>query len=254
MTNDPTLTVNANQSAIGTITMGAGTLNLVLAADVTSAAFVDNSSADWGTGSLAITGAGVNEVSFGTDADGITAAQLAQITMDGFSATINSSGQINSNVAPVAVDDTLTVSEDATITSTDVIANDTDADADILTLTAASTDGTGTVAVNADGVSVDYTPLANFNGTETITYTVSDGERTDATGTLTVTVTAVNDAPVAIDDTLTVDEDAAITNTDVIANDTDVDGDTLKSYCISSGRRNSCCKCRWSFSGLHTSC
>ena len=225
--NDQTLTINKNQSAIGTITMGAGTLNLVLAADVTSAAFVDNSSADWGTGSLAITGAGVNEVSFGTDADGITAAQLAQITMDGFSATINSSGQINSNVAPVAVDDTLTVSEDATITSTDVIANDTDADADTLTLTAASTDGTGTVAVNADGVSVDYTPLANFNGTETITYTVSDGERTDATGTLTVTVTAVNDAPVAVADTLTVNEDAALTSTDVIANDTDVDADTL---------------------------
>ncbi|MEJ6793383.1 MAG: hypothetical protein QNK68_00015, partial [Flavobacteriales bacterium] len=63
--NDPTLTVNANQSAIGTITMGAGTLNLVLAADVTSAAFVDNSSADWGTGSLVITGAQDDEVSFG---------------------------------------------------------------------------------------------------------------------------------------------------------------------------------------------
>ena len=82
--------------------------------------------------------------------------------MDGFSATINSSGQINSNVAPVAVDDILTVNEDATVTSKDVIANDTDADADTLTLTAATTAGTGTVAVNADGVSVDYTPAANF--------------------------------------------------------------------------------------------
>ena len=47
--------------------------------------------------------------------------------------------------------------------------------------------------------------LANFNGTETITYTVSDGERTDATGTLTVTVTAVNDAPVAVEIHLTVE-------------------------------------------------
>ena len=53
---------------------------------------------------------------------------------------------------------------------------DTDADADTLTLTAATTAGTGTVAVNADGVSVDYTPAANFNGAETITYTVSDGD------------------------------------------------------------------------------
>ncbi|MDA9101541.1 NHL repeat-containing protein, partial [bacterium] len=100
--NDPTLTVNANQSAIGTITMGAGTLNLVLAADVTSAAFVDNSSADWGTGSLVITGAGDNEVSFGTSAAGITAAQLAQITISGGRATINSSGQININLPSVS--------------------------------------------------------------------------------------------------------------------------------------------------------
>jgi hypothetical protein len=51
---------------------------------------------------------------------------------------------------------------------------------------------------------VDYTPAANFNGTEVITYTVSDGTLTDETGTLTITVTAVNDAPVAVDDTLTV--------------------------------------------------
>ncbi len=88
-----------------------------------------------------------------------------------------------------------------------------------LSLTAATTAGAGTVAVNADGLSVDYTPAANFNGTEIITYTVSDG--TDTTnGTFTITVSAVNDAPIAVDNTLTVAEDASITNTDVIANDT----------------------------------
>ena len=130
--------------------------------------------------------------------------------------------------APVAVADTLTVLEDAETTSMDVIANDTDVDADTLSLTAATTAGTGTVAVNADGLSVDYTPAADFNGTETITYTVSDGTLTDETGTLTITVTAVDDAPVAVDDTLTVAEDAALSSTDVIANDTDADiGDTL---------------------------
>ena len=96
--NDPTLTINKNQSTLGTITMGAGTLNLVVATDVTSAAFADNSLADWGTGSLVITGAADNEVSFGTTAAGITAAQLAQITMDVYSAPnilISSSGQIS---------------------------------------------------------------------------------------------------------------------------------------------------------------
>ena len=130
------------------------------------------------------------------------------------------------NDAPVAVDNTLTVAEDASITNTNVIANDTDVDGDTLSLTAATTAGSGTVAVNADGLSVNYTPAANFNGTEIITYTVSDG--TDTTnGTFTITVSAVNDAPIAVDNTLTVAEDASITNTNVIANDTDVDGDTL---------------------------
>ena len=229
--NDQTLTINKNQSAIGTITMGSGTLNLVLAADVTSAAFVDNSSADWGTGTLAVTGAGVNEVSFGTDAAGITAAQLAQITMDGFSATINSTGHINSNVAPVAVDDTLTVAEDASVTSKDVIANDTDADANTLSLKAVTTAGTGTVAVNDDGLSVNYTPFADFNGTETITYTVSDGERTDATGTLTVTVNPVNDTPIASAQSVTTIEDISIK---ISLSGSDIDGDTLTYEVVTS--------------------
>ena len=88
---------------------------------------------------------------------------------------------------------------------------------------------------------MDYTPAADFNGTETITYTVSDGALT-ATGTFTITVTAVNDAPVAVADALTVIEDAAVTNTDVIANDTDVESDTLTlNSCFNRWNRNSCC-------------
>ena len=94
------LNINKNQSAIGTITMGSGTLNLALAADVTSAAFADNSSADWGTGSLVITGAGDQEVSFGSSAAGITADQLAQITLNGSTPLINSTGKlIGSSIA-----------------------------------------------------------------------------------------------------------------------------------------------------------
>jgi len=220
----PTLTINKNQSAIGTITMGSGILNLALATDVTSAAFADNSSSNWGTGKIIITGAGVDQVSIGTDVNGVTSNQLSQITVNGFSATINSSGYINSNVAPVAVDDTLTVSEDAALTSKDVITNDTDADANTLSLIAATTAGTGTVAINADGLSIDYTPAANFNGTELITYTVSDGERTDTAGTLTVTVTPVNDSPVATAQSVTTIEDISI---EITLSGSDIDGDTL---------------------------
>jgi VCBS repeat-containing protein len=138
------------------------------------------------------------------------------------------------NDAPVAIADTATVSEDSATTSIDVIANDTDEEEDTLTLTLVNTSGIGTVSINLDGVSVDYTPSADFNGTEVITYTVSDGTDT-ATGTLTVTVTPVNDAPVAIADTATVSEDTATTSIEVIANDTDVDsGDILSLTSVST--------------------
>jgi hypothetical protein len=133
---------------------------------------------------------------------------------------------ISVNDAPIAVNDLLTVDEDSDLTSKNVVENDTDVDQDTLTLTEVSYTGDGIAAINSDGVSVDYTPAADFNGTETITYTVSDGTDT-ATGTLTVEVTAVNDAPVAVEDELTVIEDADLTSKNVIENDTDVDQDTL---------------------------
>ena len=132
-----------------------------------------------------------------------------------------------SNTGPVAVADTATVAEDASLTSIDVITNDTDVDGDALTLTAVTTAGSGTVAIN--GVSVDYTPAANFNGEEVITYTVSDGTLTDE-GTLTITVTAVNDAPTITGTPSTsVDEDQAYSFTPTGA---DVDAGTTLTYSI----------------------
>ena len=135
------------------------------------------------------------------------------------------------NDAPVAVANTLTVLEDAALTSTDVIANDTDVDGDTLSLTAVSTAGTGTVAINADNLSIDYTPAANFNGTEIITYTVSDGTLTDATGTFTITVNAVNDAPVASAQSVTTIEDVSL---DVTLAGTDPESDALTYAIVTS--------------------
>ena len=75
--------------------MGSGTLSLSLATAVTSVAFADNSSSDWGTGSLVITDAANNEVSFGTDANGLTESQLAKISLNDYIVVINSSGQLS---------------------------------------------------------------------------------------------------------------------------------------------------------------
>jgi len=124
------------------------------------------------------------------------------------------------NNAPIAVADATTVNEDADLTSVDVLLNDTDVDADALTVTEVTYTGTGTVVITDN--KIDYTPAANFNAIDTVSYTVSDGELTDV-GTLTITVTAVNDSPVAVNDTFTVLEDADVTSIDVIANDTDID-------------------------------
>ena len=68
-----------------------------------------------------------------------------------------------------------------------------------------------------------------------ITYTVSDGTLSDVTGTLTITVTPVNDAPIAVDDTLTITEDSGLKTIDIISNDTNVDADALTFTVVTAG-------------------
>ncbi len=129
--------------------------------------------------------------------------------------------------APIAVDDTATVTEDTIFSSVvSLIANDTDGDGDTLTAVAGTfaTAQGGSVTIAADGSFV-YTPAANFNGTDSFIYTVTDGALTD-TGTVTLTVTAVNDVPVAGADTASTAEDVPVV-IDVLANDSDADGDPL---------------------------
>ena len=65
------------------------------------------------------------------------------------------------------------------------------------------------VTLNANG-SFTYTPDANFYGTDTFTYVVSDGNGGTDTGTVTITVTAAADDPVAVDDAYTTGEDSAV--------------------------------------------
>ncbi|WP_177224681.1 tandem-95 repeat protein [Variovorax sp. 770b2] len=89
----------------------------------------------------------------------------------------------------------------------------------------ASIAGVGTLAIAADG-SYTFTPAANYNGPVPVaTYSLTDGSSTD-TSTLALGVAAVNDAPVGTPDTGTVAEDLPATG-NVLANDTDVDGDAL---------------------------
>jgi len=90
--------------------------------------------------------------------------------------------------------------------------------------------------MDTDGSYV-YTPPENFNGEDSVDYTLTDGSLTDI-GTLTITVDPVNDAPVAVDDVIAdVDEDTPVTltvNDIVTTNDSDVDGDTLTISAVSN--------------------
>lgn len=127
------------------------------------------------------------------------------------------------NTAPVAVDDQAILDEDAG-GSIAVLANDTDVDGDALSLVSVGTPAHGTADVNADGT-VTYVPVANYHGSDTFTYVVGDGVATD-TGSVSLTVTSVNDPPIANDDAASTPYQTAI-EVPVLVNDTDADGDPL---------------------------
>ena len=145
---------------------------------------------------------------------------------DSFTYTVTSGGiaetaTVSVTVGAVAdiVDDTATTNEDTAVNVL-VLANDDFEGTPAITGT---TDGAhGTVAINDNGTAGDtsddfvvYTPAADFNGTDTFTYTVTAGSTTE-TGTVNVTVSAVADI---VDDTATTSEDTAV-NVLVLGNDT----------------------------------
>ncbi|WP_057796760.1 tandem-95 repeat protein [Roseovarius atlanticus] len=129
------------------------------------------------------------------------------------------------NEAPTAVDDTVAVDEDDTVTFNPT-ANDTDPDGDPLTVDSIGTPANGTLTDNGDGT-YTYTPNENFNGTDSVSYTVTDPSGETSTATITFNVAPVNDAPDAVNDVATTDEETTVTITP-LDNDTDVDGDTLR--------------------------
>ncbi|MEA3052926.1 MAG: hypothetical protein QOG72_1829 [Sphingomonadales bacterium] len=154
-----------------------------------------------------------------TDEHGATSSSTVTITVNGV------------NDAPVANDDTATTDENSSV-SGNVLANDTDPD-DPLTVTNPGTyiGFYGTLVLAANG-SYTYTPggaaaLLN-NGqsaNDVFNYTASDGTVSD-TATLTITVNGLSGAPDAIDDAASTNEDSSVSG-NVLANDTDPEGDTL---------------------------
>ena len=103
----------------------------------------------------------------------------------------------NINDAPVAWDDTLSVTEDNSMTISsgiDLLGNDTDVEGDSLTLSAIAQPNNGTIIDNGDGT-LRYTPHDDFYGTDRFTYTIRDNNGGTATGIVTVHVIPVGDTP-----------------------------------------------------------
>ncbi|HCH1795805.1 TPA: tandem-95 repeat protein, partial [Vibrio parahaemolyticus] len=140
------------------------------------------------------------------------------------------------NDAPVAKDDTAITDEDTPVTI-DVLPNDNCIDGDKLSIQSASVpEAQGKVEI-VDGKLV-FTPAENFNGDAEITYTVTDGELTDA-AKVTVTVNPVNDAPtIKVDAVESITEDAVSTDT-VVATLTVRDTDTPEDQLTVSLENNS---------------
>ncbi len=138
------------------------------------------------------------------------------------------------NDPPMANDDTATTQEDTPIVTIDVLANDTDVDnvgrylyLDTFSVTAVSQGTNGSVTINPDST-LTYSPNANFHGSDTFTYTISDNKGLGLTDTakVNVTVKMVNDAPRFTSAPVTTATVGALYTYDVNAEEPDA-GDTL---------------------------
>jgi VCBS repeat-containing protein len=163
--------------------------------------------------------------------DGTAQSNVATVTI-----TVSSGG---GNAPPTAVDDAYTGAEDAPLeitAATGVLANDTDPEAGPMTAVLANGANEGTLTLRADG-SFSYAPRPGFSGNDQFRYRARDSTGAiSAMATVTLTVTATNDAPVAAADAYSTNEGQTLNvnrNNGVLANDTDPDGgDTLTAVVI----------------------
>ncbi len=134
------------------------------------------------------------------------------------------------NTMPEAADDSYTTNEDTSlnVAAPGVLTNDTDADGDTLTATMVTGVSNGTLTLNPDG-SFNYMPNVNFSGLDTFTYMASDGLADSNIATVTITINAVNDQPMAVDNNYTTPQDTMLTLAapGVLGNDSDPEGDPL---------------------------
>ena len=160
---------------------------------------------------------------------------------DSFTFKVND-GEYDSNVAtvgilitpvndsPLAAGQEVSTSED---TGVGVTLGASDVEGDDLTWTIVDSPENGTLSGTAPNLT--YTPEDNFNGADSFTFKVNDGEFDSNVASVAITVTPLNDAPLAAGDAYSANENAVLTvgtATGVLANDDDVDGDDLTAVLV----------------------
>ena len=139
------------------------------------------------------------------------------------SGSVSASATTTSNLAPTATNDDASLEANNSLLL-NVLANDSDPEGDTLSVTGFSQGISGSVSSN--GGSITYTPDPDFMGNDSFSYTIDDGFNGTATASVSVTVTAADQAPVANPDSITIAKGDVMV-IDVLANDFDPDGDDL---------------------------
>ncbi|WP_187275804.1 Ig-like domain-containing protein [Parahaliea aestuarii] len=156
--------------------------------------------------------------------DNVLGLPIVQID-NGYYSTVDSSCSELVNEAPIAVDDNFGTD----YVGANVLANDIDPEGDPLVANLLTAPTAGSVVLNSNGTFV-YTPPAGFSGNVTFTYEAFDGVNISTSpGIVSLTVEASNEAPVAVDDNL----GTGFAGANVLANDTDPDGDSLSAVLVS---------------------
>jgi len=170
-----------------------------------------------------------NRISYTPVASFFGADSIGYVIDDGAGGT--SAATVSITITAVVVNNPPTASDDIAqatqgqAVNFNILANDSDPDGDSLTVAITAPPANGTAVVLPDN-RISYTSAAAFAGVDSIGYTVDDGNGASDTATVSITVVASNNAPVAADDSATTGQGLAV-SIDVLANDTDADGNAL---------------------------
>jgi len=138
------------------------------------------------------------------------------------------------NDAPTANNCSVITQEDKPVS---ISLTGSDPDGDLLTYILVKGPANGSLkGMAGKSPKLSYTPKANFSGTDSFTYKVSDNMAESAVATALITIKAVNDRPTAKDDSATTQEDTKVSSIDVLTNDSDLENDPLKVTSVTQGK------------------